>query len=470
MSVRKRGARSYQVRVDGFPAQTAPTKESAERLELDLKTRKALGERYEAPAVTLGEAIDGTLARIEATKSPRDKTIAYNKQSAKFWTPLRQTRLPMLRRAKIEDMIVARATAHAQSAKNELEFLKRTLRDAKGRGQRFEAAILEIEPVKHRPREGRALTVTELYELASWFPEDVSRLIAVAGQVGCRQNVWFNLTHAMLDLKAATITIPASLAKRRRNHCIYLTDLEVSLLREQLLVRAPGTSLVFPTPEGTKWAANRFRDRVWVRSVEAAVKNDPNKQEGTSSVFDGFTFHMLRHTAASLMALSGMDAAVASERLEHSDGGALFHKTYRHLYEGEKRAQAKRLEAHVLSVLDEERTDDGEDAQEGHNQADTEDGRYWARSNPEGDRLGSTQRDFSGLLQELLGGEDDDPRPSCTTPFHSAGGQIRDSFREMLAAERAPVGLPQGGPGPAPVALARLLRALADVLDPGQRQ
>lgn len=50
---------------------------------------------------------------------------------------------------------------------------------------------------------------------------------------------------------------------------------------------------------------------------------------------------MLRHTAASLMALAGMDPAVAAERLEHSDGGALFHKTYRHLYEGEKRNQAQ---------------------------------------------------------------------------------------------------------------------------------
>lgn len=33
----------------------------------------------------------------------------------------------------------------------------------------------------------------------------------------------------------------------------------------------------------------------------------------------------------------------SAERLEHSDGGALFHKTYRHLYEGEKRNQARRL-------------------------------------------------------------------------------------------------------------------------------
>ena len=52
----------------GFPAQTAPTREAAEKIELDLKRRRALGDLYEAPAITLGEAIDGTLARIDATR------------------------------------------------------------------------------------------------------------------------------------------------------------------------------------------------------------------------------------------------------------------------------------------------------------------------------------------------------------------------------------------------------------------
>jgi len=380
VSIRKRAQGSYQVRVSSFPAQTAPTREAAEKIELDLKVRRSLGDLYEARAVTVGEAIDGTLARIEATRGTSAKTTEFNQRSAKFWAPLRATKVPMLRRAKIEDMILSRAKEHPRSAKNELEFLKRVLHDAKGRGQRIDGAIFEIPPVKHRPREGRGLTVSELHEFASWFPEHASRLVLIAGQVGCRQNVWFNLTDEMVDLKAGTMTIPAGLAKRRREHRIYLTDLEIGLLREQLLARAPGTSLVFPTVEGKKWTARRFRDRVWVASVKAAVKNDPNKRDDGSSVFDAFTFHLLRHTAASLMALAGMDPAVAAERLEHSDGGALFHKTYRHLYEGEKREQAKRLERLVLAELDEEGTADSQEPREGHDQADSEDGRYWART------------------------------------------------------------------------------------------
>lgn len=87
------------------------------------------------------------------------------------------------------------------------------MHDAKGRGQRVDEAIFEIPPVRHRPRRGRGLTVTELEELASWFPEHSKRLVLVAGQVGARQNVWFNLTDDMLDLDAGTMSIPAWLAK-----------------------------------------------------------------------------------------------------------------------------------------------------------------------------------------------------------------------------------------------------------------
>jgi hypothetical protein len=108
VSIRKRGPRSYQVRVAPFPAHTAPTLEAAKKLELDLKTRKSLGDLYETQPITLGEAIDGTLARIKATRNPSEKTTIYNERCAKLWEPLRATRVPMLRRGKIEDMIQAR--------------------------------------------------------------------------------------------------------------------------------------------------------------------------------------------------------------------------------------------------------------------------------------------------------------------------------------------------------------------------
>lgn len=82
----------------------------------------------------------------------------------------------------------------------------------------------------------------------------------------------------------------------------------------------------FPNAKGEQWDRSRFGEQVWKKSVEAAAKCDRKP-----SVFEGFTFHMLRHTAGSLMALAGLDPAVASKRMGHTDGGALFLRTYRHL-------------------------------------------------------------------------------------------------------------------------------------------
>ena len=101
---------------------------------------------------------------------------------------------------------------------------------------------------------------------------------------------------------------------------------------------------------------------------------------GDSSIYDGFTFHLLRHTAGSLMALAGLDPAVACERLGHSDGGALFLRTYRHLYEGEKRVQAARLDAMVRASLDTAWTGTNREGEEGFTEAVSEDGRTWDRT------------------------------------------------------------------------------------------
>jgi integrase len=377
VSIRKRGARSYQVRVEPFAAKTFPTRTSARAYELELLTRRAQGDRYVDETRALGAEIEAWLDRYRATSASGGRGIEFYEQSAKIWEAFQETKLAELRRAPVEDFISARAAKHRKSAQNELQFLKRVLRDARGRGQRVDEAVLSIPPVKATARHGWALSVDELFEFASWFPEHSRRLVLLAGMVGARQHVWFAMTDKMLDLQAGALSIPASLAKNRRAHRVYLTDLEVGLFREQLMARAPVVDLVFPTPTGKAWTRSGFRERVWVKAVEAAMKNDAAHGR---SVYEGFTFHLLRHTACSLMALAGMDPAVAAERASHTDGGALFLRNYRHLYEAEKRTQALRLEAMVQAHLDASRTDVEGDVIPPLTQADYESGRTWDRT------------------------------------------------------------------------------------------
>jgi integrase len=379
MGVRRRGKRGWQVRVSPFPAKTLPTREAAERYELELLLRRAQGDRFVEMGRTLGEEIDSWLARNEAVRGLRGPTAKFNERSSKIWAPFRHVELSALRRSPLEDFVAKRASERPRSAKNELEFLKRVLRDARGRGHRIDEGVLSIPPIRHTPRRGRALTVDQLHELASWVPEHSKRLVLLAGMVGARQRVWFEMTDDLLNLKAGTLTIPDWLAKNGREHCIYFTDLEVGLFREQLLARAPGTALVFPTPTGRKWTESGFRERVWNKAVKAAVTNEERKP-GQRSAFEGFNFHLLRHTACSLMAIAGMDPAVAAERASHTDGGALFLKRYRHLYESEKRVQARRLEAWIRSELDSTGTDGEGEPHSWLNQAAEDDGRGWDRT------------------------------------------------------------------------------------------
>src|SRR5579864_1983597 len=115
VSITKRGTRSYLVRVEPFPARTLRTKEDAERVELDLKRRKALGEHYEARPITLGEAMDGTLARLRVAGNPSVSWMALNELASKAWEPLRAHRVSALRRATIEDMTQERGPRSAGS-------------------------------------------------------------------------------------------------------------------------------------------------------------------------------------------------------------------------------------------------------------------------------------------------------------------------------------------------------------------
>lgn len=346
--------RSYLVRVAPFRSQTVYTREAAVRLETDMKNRKALGQLWEAAPNTVGIELDDFNARQSATQTLRTRTLEFHAQSTKGWKPLRGVLVSNLTRAIVEDHFVGRARVAPVAANNELKRLKACLREAASRGQRVDPAIFAISPVRHKPRRGRALEAQQLYELSSWMPEYIRRLVPLAGQVGARQHFWFALTADMLDLDEGTMTAPAELQKNARDHRVCLTDIEIGLFKEQLLARTNGTSLVFPTSRGRAWNHSTFRKVIWRDALAAAARADKESSGASTSIYEGFTFHMLRHTAGSLMAFAGMDPATASERLGHTDGGALFLKTYRHLYEGERRRQAERFGEFMRVALEPE--------------------------------------------------------------------------------------------------------------------
>ncbi len=134
-------------------------------------------------------------------------------------------RVPTLRRAPVEDFIAKRAAEHRRAAKNELEFLKRVLRDARGRGQRVDEGVWRSSRSRTWRARARRSRSTSCTSLASWTPEHSKRLVLLAGMVGQRQRVWFEMTDDLLDLQAGTLAIPARLSKNGKPHQIYLTPI-----------------------------------------------------------------------------------------------------------------------------------------------------------------------------------------------------------------------------------------------------
>jgi integrase len=291
---------------------------------------------------TLAEASESFLARkrISGKRGPLSpKGILYYEHSSRPWREGQFSSLPLdlLDRGSIEDAVLERASKHAVSARNELQILKAILLYAQGRGHRFDPALLTIEPVATPRHEKRALSADELEFLAAYAPSYAFRLVLLAGTTGNRINELFTLTDDRVDLANRTLTIPAELCKERRTKVIPLTEEETSLLREQLLARAPGTSLVFPKRHGSLWRYSAFQRLVWAPMLRDASRAWEKETE-TPSPFEGITCHDLRRTAVGLMRASQIPVELAAERLGQSDGGALLLQSYRVVRDGETRA------------------------------------------------------------------------------------------------------------------------------------
>jgi integrase len=353
MAIRKRGKGRWQVRVRPFPEVTVPTKEAAETGELDLKLRAKLGHLYRERPTRLGDELDGLLHRKRAMggkRGPlRPSGVRHYQDCARPWEPLHNTPVPALRRRQVEDHIVARAAIAPTAARNELQFLKAALRAAQSRGQQVDVGIFEIDPIRVEAQEGIALEYSELLVLASWLPERIKRIVPFCGTVGLRFTEAVTLTDDRVDLEAGTVFIPARINKSRRPKPIPLARIEVQLLREQLMVRPPGTRVVFASERGGVYSHSGFQS-IWLPALLAAGRAHEEVRNGGTIVVADFKFHWLRHTAISLMARAGMKAELIAERVGHNDGGALIYRRYRHLFPSEVREAVSLLDRMVTET------------------------------------------------------------------------------------------------------------------------
>lgn len=332
MSIRKHG-QGWQVRVAPFPAKTLPLHSAAKRYETELKHRKAAGQTFQERPTVLRDELENHIERKQAfggRRGPlRPASVRDLGNAAAVWGPIAHLPLHLLRRSLVEDTLMQKATVAPVMAAHGLQLLKTVLRDAESRGQVVDPGILLVQSPMHEPVRGVALEPKKLYEICSFMPERIGRIVPFCGTVGLRLNEALTLTDDRVNLEAATLRVPHGLNKSRRDKTVPLAKAECAILAEQLLVRPAGTKVVFPTEKGNIYSPTGFLS-VWMPALAAsglAVKVGRKQYTDVT-----FRFHWLRHTAISLMARAGMRPELIAERVGHTDGGKLIFERYRHLY------------------------------------------------------------------------------------------------------------------------------------------
>jgi integrase len=118
------------------------------------------------------------------------------------------------------------------------------------------------------------------------------------------------------DFNPEVGTISVAISKSGKSRHIYLTD-EGRAFFEQAVVARPGANIIFTRADGTGWGkSHQFRP---LRDACAAARIDP-----------AISFHILRHTYASRLALAGTPMPVIAAQLGH-EGTRMTERHYAHL-------------------------------------------------------------------------------------------------------------------------------------------
>jgi integrase len=152
--------------------------------------------------------------------------------------------------------------------------------------------------------------------------------VVLALATGARKMELLSLTWRDVDLQRDMIVLQET--KNRERRTLPLTGYAWELMRQHSTTRRADTELVFPGPSGKKPLG--IRD-AWNNAVKRA------------GIID-FTFHDLRHSAASYLAMNGASLAEIAEILGHKTLSMV--KRYAHLSEAHTAGVVARMNAKIF--------------------------------------------------------------------------------------------------------------------------
>jgi integrase len=316
------GKVSYRakVRIKGFPAQGATFARLTDAVrwrqqtETDIRRGKYF-QTAEARKHTFGELVDRYIATVLPRKPKSEKKQAaqllwWREQIGDRLLSEINTALIVEIRDKFGSGITYRRGKRSPATVNRyLAVLSHAFSVAINEWQWLTES--PIKRLKQKESSGRIrfLSDAERDRLLQACKESKNKylylVVLIALSTGLRLNEIIGIRHSCIrwDKENCIITIPANTSKNGHEHCIPLVGIAKHLLAEHSKIRRLDTDLVFPATKGFK-----PRPAVIRTAWEEALRKADIRE---------FSFHCLRHTAASWLAQANTSGPIIQKILNH---------------------------------------------------------------------------------------------------------------------------------------------------------
>lgn len=159
----------------------------------------------------------------------------------------------------------------------------------------------------------RYLTPSQARQLVNACSEDFRKIVQAALLTGCRYSELGRLKCGDFNPDSGTLAIRLSKGKVRH---VILTD-EAKTAFERWTADRPSTDMVFLRADGNVWGASH-------------QKRPLDEASARAEIAPAVTFHILRHTHGSHLAMNGVPMGVIAAQLGHADT-RMTEKHYAHL-------------------------------------------------------------------------------------------------------------------------------------------
>lgn len=289
-------------------------------------------------------------AETNKTKKGRDDRYLYNKHISKRFDNTRMDQISSFDLEKMKSELLKEGYAPA-TAKHILVFVRQVYNKAIVWGlYRGENPIKGVKMPTLSNQRTRFLSTDEannLLEALKARSLQVHDMALLSLHTGMRFGEIANLKNHDIDFENGIINI--SDPKNKNPRKAYMTSAVKAMLQARIPKDAKSNDLVFPDENGKKI---EFVSKTFPRTI-----NDQGLNKGVTDPRQKITFHSLRHTFASWLALQGETIQTISELLGHKT--LQMTMRYSHLTPDHKKAAIERLETSFDSKDNVEEKDGG---------------------------------------------------------------------------------------------------------------